>query len=126
MEIRFYHDTDEVPMARASHEDWQALSGLLTSDIDSIDSARAVLGLLRRAAGSGSSVDGTGNAYTVEAKGSAASVEFAIDDSIRPVRLPTRDLMALIEAWISFLQRGAPRCWDGTDPRARDAVRPSQ
>ena len=126
MHIEFYRDTDRAAMARASHSDWQALSGLLTSDIDSIDGASEVLGLLRRAAASGSSVDGTGNAFTVQAKGPAASVEFAIDESIRPVRLPTRDLIALIETWISFLQQGSPRSWGGTDAGSRDAVRPPQ
>ena len=127
MHIDFYRDTDGAPMARASHTDWQALSGLLTSDIDSIEGASEVLGRLRRAADSGSSVDGTGNAYTVQAKGPAASVEFAIDESMRPVHLPTRDLMELIEAWLSFMQRGAPRMWrGGNDPTSRDVLRPPQ
>ncbi|MGQ0612123.1 MAG: hypothetical protein ACT4PV_00010 [Planctomycetaceae bacterium] len=126
MKIDFYRDTDGAPMARASHADWQALSGLLTSDIDSIDGATEVLGMLRRAAESGTLVDGTGNAYTVQAKGPAASVEFAIDESIRPVRLPTRELIALIEAWLGFLRRGAPRVWPGTDAGSRDVLCPPQ
>jgi hypothetical protein len=126
MHIDFYRDADGAPMARSSQTDWQALSGLLTSDIDSVAGANALLGMLRRSAESGEPVDGTGNAHTVQAKGPAASVEFAIDESIRPVRLPTRDLIALIEAWVRFMERGAPRMWRGADTDSQNVVGPPQ
>jgi len=128
MRIEFYRDTDGAPMARASHADWQALSGLLTSDIDSVDGAAELREMLRGADESGTSVDGTGNAFTVEATGPAAIVEFAIDGAypIPSVRIPTRELMALIHAWLGFLRHGFPREWRGLDATAGDAMRPPQ
>jgi hypothetical protein len=126
MDIEFYRDADTVPIARALRADMRALSGLLTSDVGSIDNAMEVLDLLGRAAASGPSVDETGNAYTLQANGSVASVEFAIDGSIRPVHLPTRDLIALIEAWLRFLQRGSPRGWREPGVSPQDVLRPPQ
>ena len=126
MSIDFSRDTDGVPVARASRADWQALSGLLTSDVGSIDNASELLALLRRAAESGASVKETGNAFTVLSKGATSVVEFAIDESIRPVHLSTRDLSALLAAWISFLQSGSPRAWHGGDGSPQIEVRPPQ
>lgn len=126
MRIEFFRNERGYPFARAGAPADQALSGFLDSDVGNAENATQMIGLLQRAAGANVPVHETGNAFTVQAKGMAAVVEFAIDETMAPARLPTRDLISLVEAWRSFLQRGTPQGWGGTDAAPRDALHPPQ
>lgn len=111
--IDFLREDDGCPFAQSSGEEWRALSGLLTSDVDHVADVDELIGLLLVAADTGGTVDETGNAFSVEADSVKATIEYAISaDKYPPVHLTTLELVELLEAWRGFLVQGAPTYWD--------------
>jgi hypothetical protein len=124
MRIVFERDRQGYPQARASSP-WVALGSMLESDLQDDFSIQHALEELRRALGSGSRVEITGNAHTVTVEGENATVACDDDPSLRVSRVPTRVLISLVFAWQSFCARGTPDHWSGDAIGSRGAVEPT-
>lgn len=122
MRVSFCRDAKGLLGAESSEVAFHPLAGLLVSDVAHEDDAIRLLEMLRGAGGRRDGFESTGNAFAVEAKSGGAVVSFAIDDSMRPVRLSTASLISLVEAWLGFLRRGAPDHWTMPDGPRRGAT----